>query len=323
MSFSLRPFRYTDLAAVIALAQNSFADEFTAQGLTPEGFAVQTRLMTRGWMLPMRLLSALMRLHWEIWVAEADDHLVGCGAFSGKKRMSLHTLMVDPRYRRQGIGQALLVKRLERIKARGYPCAVVTILQTNTASLGNLSKQHFQIVDKYSLYELALPIQRPIVVDTGIQSRPILTTDRLRLVQLEQTSFAPLALKVNDSSVPSYLPSLWMRAMDRLQKTQIWNRAFLLHGQPIGFVSAAITSTQPKGFIARPLIATKDAAYLLAILHEAAAWMTQQGKSAMQIIIPEGQPDLLQVVEDSGWKKLLTWVELARWFQDVPIRTND
>ena len=60
-------------------------------------------------------------------------------------RMTITNLMVDPEYRRQGIGQALLVQRLERMTERGFPFAMAQVLETNTASLQNLRKQNFEV----------------------------------------------------------------------------------------------------------------------------------------------------------------------------------
>lgn len=50
-------------------------------------------------------------------------------------------MMVHPQYRRQGIGQALLEKRLQNLVENGYPSVTTTILASNEASSGNVSKQ--------------------------------------------------------------------------------------------------------------------------------------------------------------------------------------
>jgi len=43
----IRNFRYTDVEALLDIAQVSFADEMTAEGMTPEAFAQQVRRWLR------------------------------------------------------------------------------------------------------------------------------------------------------------------------------------------------------------------------------------------------------------------------------------
>jgi len=86
-----------------------------ADGITPEDFEQETRRIFRWNMVPYRLLTAMMGIQWERFVAEKNRKVVGGRMYVGRNnRMSITNLMVDPAYRRLGIGQALLVRRLER-----------------------------------------------------------------------------------------------------------------------------------------------------------------------------------------------------------------
>ena len=93
----IRMFRYSDLAAVIALAQEAFADDFRAQGMTPACFDQQARLITRVRLLPVRLLSRLIGVKWAFFVAEKTGQVVGFAiCFSRKKAAVFGNLMVAP-----------------------------------------------------------------------------------------------------------------------------------------------------------------------------------------------------------------------------------
>ncbi len=141
----IRNFKYTDVDDFIRISKLSFAGgNLSAEGITPEDFEQETRRIFRWKMIPYRLLTALMGIKWEGFVAEKDGKVVGGGMYIGRNnRMSVTNLMVDPEYRRQGVGQALLVRRLERMTERGFPFAMAQVLETNTASLQNLRKQGF------------------------------------------------------------------------------------------------------------------------------------------------------------------------------------
>jgi len=147
---NIRPFRYTDLEALIRIAEVSFAEEYTARGETPASFARQVRMVARGRMVPFKMLSALAGIQWELFVAEVDGKVVGCGSNQGCKQTELSNLMVHPQHRRQGIGQALLEKRLQSLTEKGYPFVTTTILASNQASLSNVGKQGFEVFDRFS-----------------------------------------------------------------------------------------------------------------------------------------------------------------------------
>ena len=158
---TIRKFKYTDVDDFIRLSKISFAEESLAEGISPEDFEQETRRIFRWRMLPYRLLTALTGVKWEAFVAEKDGKAVGGGMYIGRNnRMTITNLMVDPEYRRQGIGQALLVRRLERLAERGFPFVMAQVLETNTASLANLKKQNFEVFNQYSVYERSLPLPK-------------------------------------------------------------------------------------------------------------------------------------------------------------------
>ena len=101
---TIRPLRPTDVPTLIELATVSFAEEYLAQGITAVSLARQIRLVTKGRLLPFRALTRLAGIYWEMWVAEDDGRIVGCGGFMGRQHMELGNLMVHPDWRRQGTG---------------------------------------------------------------------------------------------------------------------------------------------------------------------------------------------------------------------------
>src|SRR5512136_3081323 len=182
----IRNFKYTDVDDFIRISKLSFAGEWTAEGLTPEDFERETRRIFRWKMIPYRLLTALMGIKWEGFVAEKDGKVVGGGMYIGRKnRMSVTNLMVDPAYRRQGVGQALLARRLERMAERGFPFAMAQVLETNTASLQNLKKQRFEVFNQYSVFEHTLTLPGINNSSKTISIREISRSDRLLFKEIE------------------------------------------------------------------------------------------------------------------------------------------
>jgi N-acetylglutamate synthase-like GNAT family acetyltransferase len=99
-------------------------------------------------MIPFRIFTKLAGIHWALFIAEVDGQVIGCGGYQGSQQMELSNLMVHPHYRRRGIGQALLEKRLKTLAAQRFPLVTTTILASNQASLGNVIKQGFEIIDR-------------------------------------------------------------------------------------------------------------------------------------------------------------------------------
>lgn len=308
----IRPLRYTDLNALVQIANVSFAEEFIAQGMTPTAFAQQLRLTTRGRMIPLRALTALAGIQWEMLVAEVDGQVVGCGGYLGRKHMELVNLMVMPVYRRRGIGQALLVERLNRLRVKGYPLVTTTILASNEASLSNVHKQGFTVFDQYTILEKVLPLNDPPDL---ITARPIRAADLTTFQQIERQSVNPAKLQVQGSAAPDYFPSLGDRLLNRLTGTQQWRSAFTRNGTIIGFMMANTSRNQAKGLLSRPIMLPDHDAHLPAMIHVAASWLSQLRKNNIQIAISTEQTDLIEELERDDWTKTQSWLRLVKWLQ--------
>jgi len=313
----IRNFRYNDVDALLDIAQVSFSDEMAAEGMTPEAFEQQVRRMVAGRMLPYTLLAAVRGVKWELLVAEIEGVVAGCGMYSGRKHMYLSTLMVAPAYRRQGIGQALLMRRIQRIAERNYPVATVKVLSTNQASLGNLRKQDFEVCDRYSVYEHRLPLSVPDHAPLpAIVSRPVRAADKPMFRGLEQQSTHPIVLRVSDSLIGSYFPSVWDRMFDFMIRDTTWSRTFELNRGLVGFLAVTTSQGQSKGLVLRPIVLDEHVAILPAMIHEAAERLTHAGKTAVQVILPDDHVQIAESLEQSGWTKVISWILLVKWLDE-------
>jgi GNAT superfamily N-acetyltransferase len=310
----IRPFHYSDLDQVIGIAKVSFADEQLARGGTPESFAHQIRLVARGRLFPFRILSALAGYKWEILVAEVDGIVVGCGAYLGRKQMELANLMVHPDYRRRGIGQALLEKRLDLLTKRGYPLVLTNILASNQASLGNVVKQGFEVYDRYSLWESSLPLKHDrFTAAASLTSRPVQAEDAAAFKRLEEQIVPPMWLQIQGSAAPNYFVSFGERLLERFTNTQTWVRVFFREDETVGFLSTGTSGDQSKGILSRPVVADENLVHLPAMLDEAAAWLMELGKTAVQMAVPDEREQLAAQLESAGWVKSQSWLRLVKW----------
>lgn len=310
---NIRQFRYTDLESVISIAKVSFAEEYVARGETPEGFAKQVRMVARGRTLPFKLLTRVSGIKWQLFVAELDGKVVGFGSYLGRTKMELANLMVHPDYRRQGIGQALLEKRLEYLREQGYPFVTTTILASNQASLGNVRKQGFEVFDQFTIWEKSLSQQ----VKTGglkndLHSLTLQSSDKAIFKELERRIVDPAYLQIQGSAIALYFPSLGGRLMNRFATTQQWTRAFSKDEITIGFLLANTSTNQNKGTVGRPMVLDKHVNYLLPMLNEAMIWLKNLNKTAIQISVPNKRESIIEILQSSGWIKTQSWVRLIK-----------
>ena len=310
---NIRQFRYTDLESVIHIAKISFAEEYVARGETPEGFAKQVRMVAKGRMLPFKLLTAFSGIRWKLFVAELDGKIVGFGSYLGRTQMELANLMVHPKYRRQGIGQALLEKRLEHLREQGYPFATTTILASNQASLGNVKKQGFEVFDQFTIWEKSLSQEvKTAEYKNELLALPFQSSDKAVFKELEKQIVDPAYLQIQGSALPLYFPSLGGRLMNRFAATQRWIRAFSKDGSTLGFLLAETSIGQNKGTIGRPLVLDKHIDYLAPMLHEATAWLNGLNKTAIQLSVPINRVSIIEKLQNSGWIKTQSWVRLIK-----------
>ncbi len=311
----IRNFIYTDVDEFIRISKLSFAEETLASGITPEDFERETRRIFRWKMIPYRLLTALMGVKWEGFVAEKDGKVVGGGMYMGRdNRISITNLMVDPEDRRQGIGQALLIRRLERMAERGFPFVMAQVLETNIASLQNLRKQNFEVFNQYSVYEHALPL--PELNDSSmppITVRDINKADKALFKEIEKKSTPQSVLSIKGSAETQYFPSGWQKMYARFARYTKWIKAVDVSGKTIGFLCAGFQDRQQKGLLIQPVI-TEECLHLLpAMFYKAGSWLEQSGKKSMITEIPDEWSITCDYLRKNGWTKQYTWLDLVRW----------
>ena len=313
----IREFRYTDLDPLINTAKVSFAEEYSASGQSPQSFIHQVRMVTRGRMIPFKLLSYLTGIQWKLYVAEVDSMVVGCGSYMGRQTMELANLMVHPQHRRRGIGQALLEKRLEHLRKKGYPYVKTSVLASNEASLGNLHKQGFEVFDRYTILEASLPLPlNTIRLSDKINSRPVQKLDITAFKELEEQIANPAWLQIQGSAAPNYFPTFGDRLMQKFTNEQRWVRVFSREERIIGFLSASTSGNQTKGSLFRPVIAQEHIVHFPQMLAEAAVWLGQLGKEKIRIGVPDDRELLMLELLKSGWVKTVSWVQLVKWLDN-------
>ncbi len=316
----IRNFKYTDVDEFIRISKLSFAEETLASGITPEDFERETRRIFRWKMIPYRLLTALMGIKWEGFVAEQDGKVVGGGMYMGRdNRISITNLMVDPEYRRQGIGQALLIRRLERMTELGFPFAMAQVLETNTASLQNLRKQNFEVFNQYSVYEHSLPLPElnnanipPITV------REINHSDRALFKEIEKKATLQSVLSIKGSAEIQYFFSGWQSLYARFARYSRWIKAVEVSGKTIGFLCAGFQDRQQNGLLIQPVITENCLDLLPTMLIKVGAWLEQSGRKSIIVEVPDEWAKARDYMQKNSWEKQYTWLELVHWLDERP-----
>jgi ribosomal protein S18 acetylase RimI-like enzyme len=316
--FKIRKFTHQDTESFIRVATSAFAEEWIADGMTPDGFARQTRQIFRWRMIPYKLFTMLMGIQWEAFVAEVNGHAVGGAMYMGRKnRIVITNLMVDPAYRRQGIGQALLVKRLERLSQRNVPFVIVKALETNAASLGNLRKQGFVEYYRKSAYQCSLPIlaEKNEKNEDIVLEREMKPSDRNLFVEIEKKIMSPFVL-YNAGTEADYFPSFWQKLYMMYIGSSHWARAFDIDGVTVGFLAADHTHPMTTGYIYQPVIAPENMHYFPTMIRQAGIWKETIGLQSAKIEVPDHLGELASYLMDSGWNKQHTWIYLVKWLDE-------
>jgi len=313
---NIRSMRPTDIDALIHLVTTSFAEEYRAQGVTADALAQQIRLATKGRMLPFRLLSRAAGIQWEMLVAEFDGKLVGSGGYAGRQKMELSNLMVLPAYRRQGIGEGLLLERLERLKAHGHTLVTTTILETNRASLGNVRKQGFSVFDQYTILEKALPLSGETPSGAEISSplliRPFTADDKDSFQKLETACASKTRLSIEGSQASAYLPSWGMRRFNTLTGSIQQSYIFSLEGEITGAVRTSTGRSQSSGFMARPLLLDDHSDHYMTIVRHIGQWFHAAGKTIIRVAVDTNQGQRLVNLQADGWQQTQSWLRLVK-----------
>lgn len=316
MDLKIRKFTYKDTDAYIRMAISAFADEWIADGMTPDDFARQTRQMFGLKMIPLKLLTALMGLQWEAFVAEVNGQIVGGGMYGGRKdKITITNLMVEPAYRRQGIGQALLIKRLERLSQLGVPFVTVKALETNQASLGNMRKQGFVEYDRKSVYERSLSISSGKKDEHGVIGRKLKIYDQALFKEMEKKSMSPFVLH-NEGAQNVFFPSLGQKLYDRYVGSHYWTQAFDVDGVTVGFLAAHYAHSTTCGHIYQPVILPENILYLPTMMRQAETWMETFGLQSAKIEVSDQRSEWVSCLMDSGWNKQHTWIYLVKWLDE-------
>jgi ribosomal protein S18 acetylase RimI-like enzyme len=314
----IRKFKHTDVDDFIRLSQSSFAEESVASGLTPEDFEQETRRIFRWNMIPYKVLTALMGIKWEGFVAEKAGKVVGGGMYMGRdNRMELSNLMVDPQFQRQGIGQALLLKRLERLSELGFPFVTTEVLETNTASLANISKQGFELFNRYSVYEHGLPIPDDhSTSQPGIILRDTRREDRVWFKEIEARTTPPMVLHIDGSQESRHFLNFWQRLYLRYTHSSKWIKSLVVGGERLGFVVVDFQAQQHKGFMLDPVLTDACVPYLPELLREAGVWLSLSGKASMVMEIPDRREQISGYLLEHGWVKQYTWLGFIKWLDE-------
>lgn len=309
----IRTFKYSDFEIITQLAMKAFANEYEASGMSRESLKQQIGWIVFGRMLPFRALTAISGIDWQIFVAEQDGQIVGCASYMGRgKSRELANLMVDPAYRRQGIGSALLTARLDALRELGVEYVTTTILADNHASIGNVRKQGFEPFDSYHLYESALPYQGG---ETGeLVARPITSADKNQMLSIEQASATPNWLRIQKTATDNYHGTFLQKLMDRFYGTQRVALAFEHKNETVGYLLGITQKGQKAITVARPIVSDDMIQFVAKMLSVILNHFDQQDKSIVRISIPSHRQDLVETFEGSDqWGNVQSWQRLVKW----------
>lgn len=308
----IRPFEFTDHKALTELAMVAFSDEFRASGMSPESLRQQIRWITFGRMLPFKALTSISGIKWQIFVADEDDRIVGCAAYMGRgESRELANLMVDPTYRRKGIGEALLTTRINELRSQGIKYVTTSILASNIASLANVKKQKFEPFDSYHLYETSLPYQHS--GNQLMKVRPVIPSDKAAMQLIEQETATTNWLHIQKTATDNYISSFSQQMLDRFYGIRRVALAFEQNGETIGYILGGTEKGKDVITIGRPIVIGEKVEFIPAMVSTTLSYFDLKNKTTARISIPASRDKVAEIFDRSNWCKTQSWQRLVKW----------
>jgi ribosomal protein S18 acetylase RimI-like enzyme len=311
----LRNFRNNDLEAVCRLNHLAFSDPNLQDGGTPEAGAYRLRSLTS---MRMRVLTGLFRYRLEMIVAEVDGNVAGFVMLTGRDRVNMNTLMVDPQYRRCGVGATLVEETSQRAQSLGYPFVTAEVLTTNLPSAKLCEKLGFQVYDTFTIYETPLPLSQPAeyLLENRVAVRPVRAGEQSAFAVTERTLVSAVDLHVRGSAIRFYYPSLYRQLVDRREHKQYQALAVEKDGQRVGFQYLHSGLGNQKGTLTRPILPDAHLNFLPSILVMAGDWFSELGKHTLRIEVPADRPHLIENLFSWNWQPSVEWLCLVKWLDN-------
>jgi len=308
----IRSFQISDLEAIARLAHLSFADPSLQEGGTPAAVTQRLRSLTSP---RIRILTRLLRYRIEMTVAEIDGNVAGFIMLTGRDQINLNTLMVDPQYRRCGIGVALMEQSFQHVRSWGYPFTTAEVLATNLPSARLCQKLGFELYDTFTTYETPLPLSLPVGPSPRIWSRlrPSQRGERANFTEIERKLVSTTDLLVRGSAARIYFPSFYRRLIDLREHKQY--QAWIVEkvASCLGFQYAHSSLGNPKGTLTRPLLPDAHLNCLPSIVELAGDWFFGLGKTSLRLEVPAERPHLIEHLSSWSWQPSVGWLCLVKW----------
>jgi ribosomal protein S18 acetylase RimI-like enzyme len=312
----LRNFRKNDLGVVSRLAELAFSDPNLQEGGTPDAVIHHLRSLRRP---HIRILTSLLRYRLEMIVAEVDGNLAGFVMMNGRNQVNMNTLMIDPDYRRCGIGFALVEETFRRAHNYGYRFATAEVLVNNLPSARLCQKLGFEVYDTYTPYETSLPLDQPAERSprNWVSLRPVQANEQAAFKEIERKLVSPLDLQIRGSASRFFFPSLYRKLVDFREHKQFQAWAVEKDGQPVGFQYVYSSLGNPKGTLARPLLPDSRLNFLPSVVELAGDWFAELGKNSLRLDVSAERPHLLEKLSCWNWHASVGWLCLVKWL-DAP-----
>jgi GNAT superfamily N-acetyltransferase len=273
----------TDVDQYLDLLRLGFGDELGLRGTNIFSLGTTARVMLSMGGLPMRAIKAISGSSLFVLVAKDGDRVVGILTVLEGRIPALIGVYVIRQYRAQKIAFDLVEEALRLLREHGYSKACVCVIH----DAGKLLAQRagFAVYDHTDLYEHSRP--------TGISTPQGLSVRTARKLDLPRHPFdlGPLNLftgvRVNRMVVDSEDHETVAATLIALPK------------QSVGEI-------QPK------LLVPGSEDTFCALLSAAEKWFSHLGRTVMSVSLRDHERSLAGMLEENGFVKRQSWVNLER-----------
>jgi ribosomal protein S18 acetylase RimI-like enzyme len=303
---------------LLDLLPKCFAQEFEASGFDLEH---ARPLFNRAFGIKGRLFLGLSRLlgkeRIKFLVAEDRNKLVGTTIVSrGEKVGYISLVMVHPDYRRRGIATRLVKRAIEYLHKREMERAVLNVVSTNAPAISVYSKLGFEEFERVANM---FGDTNSISVREGANQfviRPYQESDVDDVYSLIRASEDPKRLKVSGFSKKPLKSSFWQRLSGDPTPKRI---VALDAGKIVGYASTAHFTeygTRLAGLddIRSIHIKPEDKTRGIerALIGAAIDEIRKGGAKRVRAMVPMTKEELLEALNDSGFKEAFTLVGMSK-----------
>jgi len=312
----IRDLRKSDLSYLLDLLPTCFAREFEVSGYDPDHMAA---MLHRGFGRTGTLIMGLLRFFGKeplkFLVAETDGRIVGTTIINPREKSGfISSVMVHPDYRRKGIATRLMTSALGYIRRKKKMRAVLNVDSANAPAISVYVKLGFKAFERSAYFVGETDSMHVRENISAVKIKRLQKEDLDQVYDLIESSEDPNNLRIFDFTKKNLKTSFMQRIYHFGTRRQL---VAVLGSRIVGYAEAEYATPKEAGRIGSIHANPEDKSLgIEKLLTEAARnEVAKAGVERIRITVPTTNQELMQTVNDLGFKEALIMDAMVAEFQ--------